>query len=508
MGRGRPRERGWAIPSWRGWRGDTPRERAHRLVLAGVVSAAVIMLAGGLVIWRALAGFAAAQHATRDALDARASAELLAVFATLHTAADEYLLRPSPQRLAEAAGGQAQFIRLGTVLAGRLAGNGEAADGRLLARARAAEQAYYRTFRAARGGSPAQRSRAHLLLDTTRARVLGPLISLDREELGNAVAAQVKAAPVGWQVLGLVIAGVLFAAVAMVGFSRYAARLFGRVFRREEALTATVGQREELLRSIRSTSGVLGGMAGELRQAAQAATGVGRQQSAAVAQTSASIEELAAAARTIAANAREVGDAAEKTGATMRDMREQVDAIAGRALGLGERAQKVGEILELIDEIASQTNLLALNAAIEAARAGEAGKGFAVVAAEVRKLAERSLESTGSIGEIIAGVRDETNATIMATEQGARQAREVAELMGSTVSMLEDSILATQQQQTAASEVGEAISQIRSAVENLTAEQARWSEASARLEGLVEELTRVVAAEGGQAPSSPGTGPA
>ena len=217
------------------------------------------------------------------------------------------------------------------------------------------------------------------------------------------------------------------------------------------------------------------------------------EQSAAVAETSATIEELAATAGAIAETVYTMAEAAKRTGVTMRDMQGKVEAIAVRALSLGERAQKIGEILELIDDIAGQTNLLALNAAIEAARAGEAGKGFAVVAAEVRKLAERSLRSTESISVIVAGVRDETNATIMATEQGTRQAREVGELMTSTATMLEESLLAAQQQKTATDQADAAIMQIRRGADQLASDFAQRAATAERLEALVDEIDAVLA---------------
>jgi methyl-accepting chemotaxis protein len=248
-----------------------------------------------------------------------------------------------------------------------------------------------------------------------------------------------------------------------------------------------------LLDRIRVTAGELAGAASEMRAAAGEAASATSEQSAAIAQAASTIEELNATAASIADNTRAGSTAAEQTGDTMRDMQEQVGAISERSLSLGERSQKIGEVVELINEIAEQTNLLALNAAIEAARAGDAGRGFAVVASEVRKLAERSIRSTESIGEIIAAVQDETNATIMATEQGSKQAREVGELMRSTADTLDESLRATDQQKEAAEQVAGAMVEIRTAAEQLAAEQQERATTAQRVDELVHDLEHKLA---------------
>jgi methyl-accepting chemotaxis protein len=477
----------------------SPFWQSNRIIIAGIAAALLIALAGSLAIVRVHSAQQAASSALDAHNDANRSVRLLAVFLTERESTSEYLAHPQhPASLLAAVRGQhAAFGKAAAVLADVIAADDTAAMVTELTRARNAEGVFYSVFgrlpASGGGGQPAAVDQT----EQAAQAVVRLLQVLDRFELARANSEQSAARESESQALGIIIAGLAFAVLTVLGYAVYAQALFRRAAGRERGMAEALhrlGDRDELLARIGSTSTVAGGVAGELRSAAENAAAVTAEQSLAAADTSATIEELAAAAGAIADNIRSVSHAAGRTGATMQDMRRKVETIATRALSLGEQAQRIGEILELITDIAAQTNMLALNAAIEAARAGEAGKGFAVVAAEVRRLAERSIESTESIGAIIAAVQDVTNATILATEEGTRQAREVGELMASTATMLEDSILATQQQKTAADQVDAAISQIRSAAGHLVSEQARWSGTSERLKELAEELADTVSA--------------
>lgn len=106
--------------------------------------------------------------------------------------------------------------------------------------------------------------------------------------------------------------------------------------------------------------------------------------------------------------------------AGMARIRQQMEAIAASMGRLSEQSSAIGQIIATVEDLAAQSNLLAVNAAIEAAKAGEHGKGFGVVAAEVKSLAEQSRQATAQVRTLLNEIQKATTAAVMATEQGAK----------------------------------------------------------------------------------------
>jgi methyl-accepting chemotaxis protein len=110
----------------------------------------------------------------------------------------------------------------------------------------------------------------------------------------------------------------------------------------------------------------------------------------------------------------------EDVAAGMQRIRQQMDAIAVSMGRLSEQSQAIGQIIATVEDLAAQSNLLAVNAAIKAAEAGEHGKGFGVVALEVRSLAEQSRQATSQVRTLLGEIQKATSAAVLATEQGSK----------------------------------------------------------------------------------------
>lgn len=165
----------------------------------------------------------------------------------------------------------------------------------------------------------------------------------------------------------------------------------------------------------------------------------------------------------------------EVIGGLAGDINDAASAITQ----LGQDIERVGVVLDVIKSISEQTNLLALNAAIEAARAGEQGRGFAVVADEVRTLAGRTQSSANEIQQMITQLREASAKAVSTMQSGAQrthdavqQANGVAGTLGDTVTSFDDIVqraqqiaVAAQQQSHVTQEINELAVRIHTASE-------------------------------------------
>lgn len=236
------------------------------------------------------------------------------------------------------------------------------------------------------------------------------------------------------------------------------------------------------------------------------------QQSAAVVEITATIEELARTAAQISQNAErqaELADLAETEGnkgaesveaavAGIGELSHRIGGIAERADSLGSRSKEIYRILDLINEIAHDTHILSLNAAIEAETAGEHGRRFAVVAEEVRRLAQRARESVQSIHAHLEEFSAAIRSTVVATEEGSKEASQVLhqarsaqgaieELRGaiSATSLAAQEIsLATKEQRTASDQVAVTIKEVREVIQRMADGLRNFSSTAKNLNDL------------------------
>lgn len=134
---------------------------------------------------------------------------------------------------------------------------------------------------------------------------------------------------------------------------------------------------------------------------------------------SASHETLSLASSTeeLAATASEIGRSMDHASAQIDNAVQAAQKASGLITQLSAATAEIVGIVDTISAVARQTNLLALNATIEAARAGEAGRGFAVVASEVKTLSTETAKAADDIRQRIDRLRETATASTHAVTE-------------------------------------------------------------------------------------------
>lgn len=216
------------------------------------------------------------------------------------------------------------------------------------------------------------------------------------------------------------------------------------------------------------------------------------QQSAAVVETAASMEELTSTVALNAENASHARQLADEAAQNATEGSQVSLQVIDTMKNVRSSSHRISEITTVINSIAFQTNILALNAAVEAARAGDQGKGFAVVAAEVRTLAQRSAQSAKEIENLI-------NESVLHVDTGFS----LVESAGDAMTKIETSVAqvrdimneiaaATVEQSRGISQIAQAMAEMDTTTQQNAALVEESSAAASSLEDQAVQLEKVV----------------
>lgn len=288
-----------------------------------------------------------------------------------------------------------------------------------------------------------------------------------------------------------------------------------------EGLNRMVGSLRTMGQQSQEAASAIAAAAAQILATTTQQASAANEQSTAVAQTMAALDEVRAIARQTADQADHIARDAqtaltvaqqgiavvEETVQSMSDIRQRVEGIAQTILSLASQAQTISTITGTVSELADQSNLLALNAAIEAARAGEQGKSFSVVAQQVRDLAERSKQATVQVRSILGDIQKSTNTAVVVTEEGAKrvdagnrlvtQAGDVIHRIASEVesgAQINVQMAASARQATAGlDQIGQALISIQKAASETLTSTRQAERAAQDLNALAQSLQRMVA---------------
>ncbi|MDH2066328.1 methyl-accepting chemotaxis protein [Pantoea sp. GD03673] len=217
------------------------------------------------------------------------------------------------------------------------------------------------------------------------------------------------------------------------------------------------------------------------------------QQSAAVVQTAASMEELSSTVKQNAENAHHASQLATDASVNAGRGGEIIRDVIATMNNISQSSGKIGEIIHVINSISFQTNILALNAAVEAARAGEQGRGFAVVAGEVRNLAQRSSLAAKEIETLIRESLDRVHDGSEFVERAGSTMDDIVRSVSQVKDIMGEIAAASDEQNRGISQIATAMAEMDTTTQQNAALVEESSAAASSLEAQADELEKTVA---------------
>lgn len=230
----------------------------------------------------------------------------------------------------------------------------------------------------------------------------------------------------------------------------------------------------QLSRAMRSMNGQLSSMVGGIRtivSKVQEASGEialrnqhldrrTHQQSCAVVETAASMEEITATVKNTTESVKKASQLSHSVLTNAAKGGEVIAEVVTTMNQIAESSERINDITSVINGIAAQTNILALNAAVEAARAGEQGRGFAVVAGEVRNLAQRCSGAAKEIASLIDESRSRVKTGTERVNHAGASMGEILQQVSEVNQLMSDIAEASDQQSKGIEQIGQAIHEL------------------------------------------------
>jgi methyl-accepting chemotaxis protein len=278
-----------------------------------------------------------------------------------------------------------------------------------------------------------------------------------------------------WSVLFLCLGSVLSGVVVIAVTTR---RIDTRLREAVTELGETVGQMTYVSQEVDSTS----------RAAAEGS----REQAKRLRGTLATGLEMNSIAVRNSENFRSTAQIVTDSQTRVHDTNTALEQMVVAVDGITSSSQKISKIIRVIDEIAFQTNILALNAAVEAARAGDAGKGFAVVAEEVRNLAQRCAQAARDTTSLIEDSIEKSHDGKAKVDQVAESIRVITLESARMKTLVDEISLGSVEQARGMDQITRAISQIEEVAKKSGVSLEQSVDGATQLASQSEALQRVV----------------